>query len=290
MKKIILTLVIISFLFCALSVSAQEEDLAAYFPKLICREQNDADESPEYYRFPTDRLNIDPYYLSRFPLERENWVNSLGMIERARNNGIYTQMIYLNTPAENTVTIGTSLGGTYGFLNDFYFSADLYVTDEYPADTGSCYIVYANTPVIGYENSAGVLIDPETGIYEYHREQDSFSSPSLLVKFDPAAYKDETGSFGNAIFTRSNLDKKFEYDSAAVADMVKKDGTGFEVKTRRMELLRRDGMLTVYINGLEAGKTEDPVTGPVGWSYGPLLNQGGITTTVALGDLSIYGN
>ena len=72
-----------------------------------------------------------------------------------------------------------------------------------------------------------------------------------------------------------------------------------EVKAYRVEIVRENGISTIYINGREVYFAEDNlktlnaegdlVPERVSWTYGPVLYPGGLTVTCSLGDLMIYG-
>ena len=287
MKRILFVLLAAVLIFG--SVSA-EDSLAERFSRLVYFEQNKTDVPEAYYRFTTSRYYFDPLELSYFPQqEKLQWVSGWALLERGKANGLYTQMIYLDSPASSLVYHGTGIGQIVGSLQDYYLAIDFYLTDEYPENGGSCFLSYSNGMVNGYEGMTGVLIDPQKGVYTYSYDKGSYTKPELFKILNPKKYSEVPGSFGNADFSRSDLDANFEKDYAAVQKLRKNDGAEGDLKFWRLEILREDGMVTLYINGESVLEYEDPVENAVSWAYGPIVYKGGITASCTVGNMSVYG-
>ncbi|MBR6088659.1 MAG: hypothetical protein IKP86_01910, partial [Anaerolineaceae bacterium] len=226
----------------------------------------------------------------------------------------YNQIIYTDTPAVNTIMHGTDTGAARGYLNDFYLYAVLFVTDNYPKDTGSCYVYYSDSLLIGFRESKGILIDPESGIYQatnsYGGTKHATYNPNtinhqfeLLTELDPAYYAitpqdAETSSIGAAEFPQNNWNEQFLKDWNTLNEIYRPDSFS-PVKAYRIEVIRRNGVSEIYINGIAVAALEDNIAswneknirGPekVSWTFGPILNEGGLTVTCAAGDFYLYG-
>ena len=225
----------------------------------------------------------------------------------------YNQIIYLDTPADRQIMHGTATGETRGYLRDFYLYITLFLEDNYPQDTGSCYVYFSDSLMIGFNESKGILIDPNSGIYEatnsYGGSRHSTYTPGsikhsleLIQEIDPAEFEitaedAETSSIGAAAMTQEKLNEQFLQDWETINNSFRMKAAA-PVKAYRIEVIRQDGTDEIFINGKKAASISDPiktinadgeiVPEKVSWSFGPILNEGGLTVTCAAGDFYIY--
>ena len=266
-----------------------------------------------YYRFSPDVLFFDQIDLSYFPHElwtKDQWT----LLGRWSDGNTYSQMIYSDTPAAKKMMHGTDVGESRGFLRDFYLYATLFIYDNYPADTGSCYIYYSDSLLIGYKESKGILIDPESGVYQavnsYGGNRHATYSQNtikheleLLQEINPedlTINPDDIGSssIGELDYQYLNLDSQFLRDYQSITDKYRMAASKM-VKAYRVEVIRQNGISNIYINGKLIFNSRDaittsndagqPVPDRVSWSYGPILNEEGLTVTCSIGDLYIFG-
>ena len=304
MKKKFLVFILI-LVICAISagvVSAQTlspEQIGETFNKAILREQFANKTIPQYYRFVKSIWYFDNLGLSYFPSElvtgleweyirnpgyrwyfhpvsspeQEDW----GLLVREGTGKVYRQMIYLDEPFGQDVIHGLDFPkATY--LSDFYLYTDLFILDNYPEGTGSAYVYFSNSMLMGNRESNGILIDPRDGIYRAVNNYDAFSnvgkssrysgyyllgtethSLELIEKFDPSLYEGKTGCIGNDIFTAEDLDGKFAADLESVQQSALKDGLNENPSVYRIELVRISGVTAVYINGVFVTEFEDGI-------------------------------
>lgn len=320
MKKIIL-LILTLFLLCFsfLCVLAQDGDKEAElslnqrFPSLKIRDKYSQIVNPSYYRFSTDTLFFEPIDLSYFPhekWEKKQW----GLVGRWMDGTAYEQIIYLDRPAERKIMHGTATGSSRGYLRDFYLYATLFLSDNYPQDTGSCYIYYSDSLMIGFKESKGIMIDPLTGIYEatnsYGGSRHATYTPNtikhsleLIHEIDPSEFEitpddAENSSLGADSFVQEKLNEQFARDWETLNNSFRMKNAA-PVKAFRIEVIRQNGVDDIYINGKNVVSISDPIRTmnadeeiipeKVSWSYGPILNEGGLTVTCGVGDLYIYG-
>ena len=313
MKKLVGVLIFFGLLLCQFHPAFAEEDEAQNrsilqrFPAPVYINRFHQVTKREYYRFPAFVPFFDPLDLNYFP--HEKWRQTdWSLLSRWEDSRTYHQLIMQDEPAENWVFHGTSIGKDYGFPSDFYLYATLFVTDSFPEDSGSCYVYYSNSFMKGLSESAGILVDPGSGIYQVNN---TYSIPynltnkshelNLLKLFSPADYpvsedNVEGSSFAAADFAYARMDEHFASDWKSVRDSFHIPGTG--IKAYRLELLREGTTLSVYINGILAAEVNDGITAEgadgeivpdrVSWSYGPILYTGGETVTCSIGDLYIY--
>ena len=318
MKKTLLFYTILLLLFavnivCAQEIEETEVPLSQRFLYTKIRDRAESYVPIMYYRFSPDVMFYEPIDLSYFPHEFWNknvWV----LLGRWTDAKTYNQMIYTDKPAERKIIHGTDTGASRGFLKDFYLYATLFIEDNYPEDTGSCYVYYSDSLMIGLNESKGILIDPESGIYEstnsYGGARHTTYTPTtirlsldLLKELDPADYaitpEDiESSSIGNAAFPLMYLDAQFQQDWESLTSAFRMTASP-RVKAYRIEVVRDNGISTIYINGKQVFSEEDnlktldenglPAPEKVSWTYGPILNEGGLTVTCAMGDFAIQG-
>lgn len=262
-----------------------------------------------YYRFSPDVWFYDPIDLSYFPHEKWNksqWV----LLGRWTDSKTYNQILYTDLPTDKLIIHGTDTGAQRGFLKDFYLYATLFVEDNYPKNTGSCYVYYSDSLLIGFKPSKGLLIDPQSGIYEatseYGGQRHATYTPTtikhtleMIKSLNPENYpismdSVEGTSIGAGQYVKENLDDQFVKDWTAVTEAYRMNASP-EVKAYRVEVIRENGVSTVYINGQEVYSAADSIRSGkdperVSWSYGPMLNVGGLTVTCSIGDFMIYTN
>ncbi len=320
MKKCILYLYILILLTLPLCcASAQETETEAevspvrQFPVLWVKNPFDINGPAKYYRFPADTLFYEPIDLTYFPHEtwdKKDWA----LLGRWGDGHTYSQMIYSDTPAAKKMIHGTDVTEKYGFLRDFYLYADLFVRDNYPEKTGSCYVYYSNSWMTGYWESKGIMIDPESGIYEvtnlYGGEKIKYYMPALIhhdlelmQELDPAEYafpaEDISGSaFGTADLPKDKFFETFPEDLEFISSSYHMDASP-EVRIYRIEVVRIDGVSDIYINGKKAASFKDKIVKEkddgsivpdnVSWTFGPILNPDGLTVTCSVGDFYIFG-
>lgn len=306
------------------------------FTKLKVKDQFYNNEYVKYYRSPLNVWYFDPLNLSYFPQEKL-YENEWNLIGRWMDGTTYKQMIYLDEPINRDLYHGTTLGSQYGFLTDFYLYADLYVSDVYPEGTGSCYLYYSNSLLVGYDDSYGIMIIPEIGVLtsqnnyadkywtRYDREGskykdntsrfedddgrsfwDFFYRPGSedhvlvpFITFDKPISQTELKSYVASKFPEPSLDTLFAKDLQKVREDAEKvnDET---LKVYRLEIIRKDCQVEVYINGEKMAEFDDEirttvedkgeVPQSVAISYGPVLINGGKTVTCSIGNLAIYSN
>ena len=309
----------------ALSARAQEgtesKPLSERYPELKVKNPFDRNAEIRYYRFPADTLFFEPLDLSYFP--HETWSkNDWALLGRWGNGTTYDQIIYSEQPAKKQLIHGTDVTQNYGFLRDFYLYADLFVLDNYPESSGSCYVYYSDSLLTGYYESKGILIDPEAGIYSvtnnYGGARIKMYSPSmihhdfeLVQELDPKEYElpadDLSGtSIGGTEFVPGKVISALAEDmDAAFAEKLDHLTSSYRmdadptVRAYRIEVVRSGGISDIYINGKQVFSMDDGIKttledetvipDKVSWSFGPILNPEGLTVTCSIGDLYIYG-
>ena len=304
--------------FTAAETSEEEEKedvlpLAQRFPAIKIHDQFSAYVPVMYYRFSPDVLFFEPIDLSYFP--HEKWNKSVWTLLGRWTDGIaYNQILYADPPASGQIMHGTATGESRGILNDFYLYATLFIEDSYPQDTGSCYVYYSDSLMIGLKESKGILIDPESGIYEatnsYGGARHTTYTPNTIkhslellqelfpyeYALDPDDYEVESTSIGAAEYPGLAMDEQFLHDFEALRGSFRMKASP-AVKAYRVEVIRENGISTIYINGNQVYSDEDHmkttnangelVPERVSWSYGPILNDTGVTVTCSLGDFIV---
>ena len=300
-----LTILLFSLILLITSVDAacaqtfSKEEIKNTFTIAMLRENFYTKALPEYFRFAKSIWYFDNLGLSYFPTEQINcleweylenpryswYFNCLKPIEekdwallgRENTGKAFKQTIYLDEPYEQNVFHGLDFPKVTN-LEDFYFYTDLFITDNYPADTGSCYVYFTNSTLVGNRTSYGILIDPQDGIYKATNNYDTFSTVQnkaaysglfllgsevhrleLIEKLEPSLYEGKTGSIGGEIFINDDLDGKFAADLEALQTSAKKDGQSEDIKVYRIELVRIDGLTSVYINGVFVSEFQDQI-------------------------------
>lgn len=303
-KNFIIFLFVLIFIAAAAEiVSAQtfsKEDIAETFTIAVLREQFFAPRAfPDYFRFaksiwyfdnlglsyfPTEQINClkweyleNPRYAWYFnclqPMEEKDWA----LLGRENTGKVFKQTIYLDEPYNRNVFHGLNFPDVT-HLDDFYLYTDLFVTDSYPEDTGSCYVYFSNSTLVGNRTSYGILIDPRDGIYKATNNYDTFSTVQnkaaysglfllgsevhrleLIEKLEPSLYEGKTGSIGNDIFINDDMDGRFSADLESLRESAKKEGQSEDIKAYRIELVRIHGITAVYINGVFATEFEDQI-------------------------------
>ena len=309
---VILTLFVLCNAAFAQEAEESEENLALQFTKLKYRNQFYQITDRDYYRFPFKTPLFDPLDQKYFPHESW-WESDWALLSRYEDSYTYKQLIMLREPMENSfVYNGTAIGADYGFLDDFYLYATMFVSDSYPDNLGACYIYYSNSLITGFEPSRGIMIEPDSGIYSFNNYYgkpynltNKYHELNIVTYLSPDDYQiDETdiasSTFAAKDFLGDQIDDQFVQDWISVIDGFHVSGS--TVRAYRIELIREGTNLRVYINGtlaaelddeiLETHETdEESITVPskVSWSYGPMLRNNGITVTCSVGDLYIYG-
>ena len=311
MRKTALLLSVLCLLLLAvLPVFAQdaqdetaEPTLDQRFPTLRVKDQFNQTAQTKYYRFPRKTWFFDPLDLSYFPHEKwdeEEWA----LLGRWKDGRTYNQIIYLDAPESEVVFHGTDIGQGYGSFTDFYLYADLFVLDNYPRDTGSCYLYYSNSVATGFETSTGIMIDPQSGIYQatnsygkYYSEYNISHDVTGIIALNPADYafsaEDiESTSIGASAYPAADLNAQFAADYEFVSSQYRNPNAS-PMSVYRIEVIRENGHSDVYINGFHAASFDDEITNDrkpssVSVSYGPMLWAGGLTVTCAIGDLYVY--
>ena len=306
------------------------------FTKLKVKDQFYNNEYVTYYRSPQSVWYFDPLNLKYFPQEKL-YENEWNLIGRWMDGTTYKQMIYLDKPIDRDLYHGTTLGDQYGFFTDFYLYADLYVSDVYPEGTGTCYLFYSDSLLVGYDDSYGVMIIPEIGVLSsqnnyadkywtrYNREGSTYKDSTSrfdeddgqsfwdffyrpgsedhvlvpFITFDKPISQTELNSYAASRFPEPSLETLFEKDLQKVRDDAAKvsDDT---LKVYRLEIIRKNCQVEVYINGEKMAEFDDmirttvedkgEIPQSVAISYGPVLINGGKTVTCSIGNLAIYSN
>ncbi len=285
-----------------------EHNLAEQFPVLKYRDYFYQNTKKLYYRFPTLVPMFDPLDLGYFPHETWNQSN-WSLLERWQDTWTYHQLIMLNSPAQTWIFQGTDVGKDYGFLDDFYLYATLFVADNYPEGSGSCYVYYSDSLLKGFGASTGILIDPQSGIFQVDNNfgtsynlTNKTHEMNIRKSFTAGKFPiDEndilSSSYGASDFPYELMDEHFTKDWAAVQKEFHMPGS--QIHAYRVELIREGTNLRVYVNGSLAANIDDGITKTdkdgnlvpemVSWSFGPLLYTGGETVTCAVGDFYVYG-
>ena len=282
--------------------SSDTENLFEKFPRLFVRESFGYSYR-EYYRFPTLVPFFDPLDLKYFPHEtwnQQNW----SLLERWQDTWNYHQLIMLNEPAPMWIFHGTDVGRAFGFLDDFYLYGTFFVADNYPEGSGSCYVYYSDSLLKGFASSNGILVDPRSGVYTVENTYGSYYSltnKNHVINIRSAIDPDDfpisendiaASSYGAHDFDHKLMDRNFECDWEAIR--AEPHMRQSKLHAYRLELIRENGLLRVYINGKQAAELEDGIKagekpGMVSWSFGPMLYNDGETVTCAVGDFYIYG-
>lgn len=310
-KKVLLLAVLCLWLLAVLPALAQEETaeptLDQRFPTLRVKDQFNQTVNIKYYRFPQDTWFYEPLDLSYFPhekWEKDEW----SLLGRWKDGRTYNQMIYLDAPESEIVFHGTDIGQGYGYFADFYMYADLFVLDNYPQNTGSCYLYYSNSMMTGFDTGTGIMIDPQSGIY---RATNSYGGDmfkiydqyfisheiSQIIELNPADYAFsaadlEATSIGASAYPAADLNAQFTADYEFVSSQYRNPNAS-PMSVYRIEVVRDNGHSDVYINGFHAASFDDRIMRDgtpdnVSVSYGPMLWEGGLTVTCAIGDLYVY--
>ena len=306
MKKIMLTLCIVLLLIGTAAVFGQdagnELTPAQRFPTLRVKDQFNQVLPVKYYRFPQDTWFFDPLDLSYFPhekWEKDEW----SLLGRWKDGRTYDQIIYLDAPEREKVIHGTELGFAFGNFKDFYLYADLFVVDNYPQDSGSCYLYFSNSVMTGLNDSIGIMIDPGSGIYEVSnsygvsriktyseyfikhnmKKLTSISKDDFVI--DPGNIA--ASSVGAAGYPQADLDGQFAADLESLTSAYRNPAAS-PVTPYRIEVIREDGTIEIYINGRPAASLKDSIHDNISVSYGPVLQPGGLVVNCAIGDLYIY--
>lgn len=314
--------------------------LDALFPSLKVRDQFIQTSPAKYYRFPADTWYFDPLALSYFPhevLETDDWA----LLGRIKDGKTSKQIIYLDKPTNEKIIHGIDLGKAVGFLRDFYLYIDVFISDNYPENTGSCYVYYSDSLLVGYATSSGILIDPENGIYRatnkygsadsgyfsgYYLQGSEEHKLDLKYSLDPKSYSPDIedvsnklnlqdtpfnvvtleennlndlnmGSIGNAFYPTVKLDDQFFSDLQYLMEKPKISSQS-SLKPYRIEIIRVDGEVEIYINGKQVAAFDDEiiitkdghnVPDKVSWSYGPILYEGGQTISCYIGNIVVFG-
>ena len=320
MKKMILILLTFLLLVSAAAVSSQDEEqdtsMDKMYPVLKIKNPFPVNEQAHYYRFPSDMLFFEPMDLNYFPHEtwdKEKW----SLPGRWGSGKTYDQMIYLDNPVDKQQIHGTDVT-KLGYLSDFYLYTDLFVLDNYPENTGSCYLYYSNSVITGLNDSQGVLIDPESGIYFvtniYGGKRYKTYTPrqikhtlSVVKELDPADYafspdELESSTFAASNFTREKIDEAFRSKLEFVESSFRMHSSP-GIRVYRIEVVRLNGNSMIFINGKPAFSGRDNITNikhefekpdktvfsRVAWSVGPILNPEGLTVTCSVGNFYVFG-
>ena len=284
-----------------------EPTLDQRFPTLRVKDQFNQTGQTKYYRFPQDTWFYEPLDLSYFPHEKwdkDEW----SLLGRWNDGRTYNQMIYLDAPESEIVIHGTDIGQSAGFFDDFYMYADLFVLDNYPQDTGSCYLYYSNSVMTGFDTSTGIMIDPKSGIYQaensyggdrykMYSQYEIFHDIDQIIDLNPADYEFsaediESTSIGASAYPAADLNAQFAADYEFVSSQYRSPNAS-PMSVYRIEVIRENGHSDVYINGFHAASFDDEITNDrkpssVSVCYGPMLWFGGLTVTCGIGDLYIY--
>ena len=120
-----------------------------------------------------------------------------------------------------------------------------------------------------------------------------------FITFDKPISQTELNSYAASRFPEPSLETLFEKDLQKVRDDAAKvsDDT---LKVYRLEIIRKNCQVEVYINGEKMAEFDDmirttvedkgEIPQSVAISYGPVLINGGKTVTCSIGNLAIYSN
>ena len=305
---VILTLFVLCNASFAQEAEESEENLALQFTKLKYENHFYQKTDREYYRFPFRVPLFDPLDQKYFP--HESWGESeWALLSQYEDSYTYKQMIMLREPVNSIVFNGTAIGADYGFLDDFYLYATIFVSDTYPDTEGSCFVYYSDSLLKGFNASTGIMVTPDIGIFRF---DNNYSNPykltnksnnlSVLEWLNPEDFPiDETdiasSSFAAKDFLGEQIDDQFVQDWNSVIDGFHVSGS--TVRPYRIEMIREGTNLRIYINGTlvselddeiyDTDKNSNMIPSKVSWSYGPMLRNDGVTVTCSIGDLYIYG-
>ena len=318
MKKIFPLLFCIILVFFSVVIAfaqdAEEEiPLNRRFPQVKISDPMNQYAPATYYRFSPDVLFFDQIDLSYFPHElwkKDTWK----LLGRWDDGKTYSQMIYSDTPTAKKLMHGKDVGESRGFSRDFYLYATLFVYDNYPENSGSCYVYYSDSLLVGYKESKGIIIDPQSGVYQavnsYGGSRHATYSQNtikhdleLLKEIDPSEFAIDpediaSSSVGSYAYPNLNLETQFFQDLESITGTYRMAASP-SVKAYRVEVIRENGISDIYLNGKNVVTLLDnittsnaagqPVPDRVSWSYGPILNEGGMIVTCSIGDLYIFG-
>lgn len=291
------------------TVSAQDAAISEEFPSVLYKNYFNQAAERKYYRFPTLVYLYDPLDLTYFPHDFW-WEYDWNLLNRWDDGYTYNQLILLDRPREDKVIHGTDVGRDYGLLGDFYLYITLFTVDNYPEETGSCYVYYSDSLSKGYGLNTGIFIDPMHGVYKSNNSyrtdlywiSNNTHEWELLKELHPDDYpiiqeNVPAYTYAGNDFVTDNLNSRFWLDWQSVENGFRMPGSS--IKVWRIELVRRNTNTEIYINGFLAYSFDDGIvktdeegnTIPdmVSWSYGPVLYPGGTTVTCAVGDVMVMG-
>ncbi len=294
---------------CAQDEAGDDEDVLAKFPISKYTYRFLQQKKHQYFRFPVEIPSFDPLDLKYFPHEtwdQEQW----GLFVRYEDSYTLQQLMMLRDPVETWTFQGNAIGPDFGFLDDFYLYATLFVSDSSPDDAGSCYVYYSDSLVKGLTMNTGIMVDPESGIFHVDNIYDlpyaltnKTHDMNMLEAWEGSDFPIDENDIASSSYAAGDyhydlMDDQFVRDWNAVKALHHIPGT--TVRAYRVELIREGTHLRVYINGKLATELDDgivdtdenwnTVPSKVSWSYGPLLHDGGETVTCSIGALYIMGH
>ena len=287
----------------------EDEDVLAKFPISKYTYRFLQPKKHQYFRFPVEVPSFDPLDLKYFPHEswdQEQW----GLLVRYEDSYTPQQLMMLRDPVETWTFQGNAIGPDYGFLDDFYLYATLFVSDSSPDDAGSCYVYYSDSLVKGLTMNTGIMVDPESGIFHVDNIYDlpyaltnKTHDMNMLEAWEGSDFPIDENDISSSSYAAGDyrydlMDLQFQRDWDSVKKLHHIPGS--TVRAYRVELIREGTHLRVYINGKLAAELDDGIVdtdenwntipSKVSWSYGPLLHDGGETVTCSIGALYIMGH
>ena len=273
LKLVLILLSVFVFFASVLAVFAQdavekEESIIKQFPRPKYTYRFPQTTKREYFRFPYKVPFFDPLDLKYFPHESWNQTD-WGLLTRYEDGNTFKQLIMLREPAETWVFHGNSIGPEYGYLDDFYLYATLFISDSYPDDAGSCYVYYSDSLYKGFGLSTGILIDPEEGIFQVNNSYDytynltnKNHELNILTELHGEDFPiDEINLWDSSYYAKDFIydlmDLQFLRDWKSVQDGFHIPGS--TVRAYRIELVREGTTLRVYINGKLADTLDDGI-------------------------------
>lgn len=258
--------------------------------------------------------------------DQEDW-KYWGYYDINSDGKVWKQQIYLPEAATTAVYYGQSKknalgtpGITYaGNFDDFYLYADFFVSGTYPENSGGCFLSMSNSlstsasnsqesydgQMIAYETDRyrGTVINIDSGTQEFKQASQLFFDQEIyyiyrdyqnsfdtnMDKYSVEPCRDAScPSIGNDIFPALYLNDKFAADYEGEKAAFEKKGLSYNPAIYRVEIIRKDGEDSLFINGKFIKAFKDHIPGKVFWGIGTVIYEGGRQATCGVGNFAVY--